>query len=106
MRCAARFWRLGIPVLLMFLVPAPAPAIELRDAELVAGGQTVLQNATGTVRIEDARVGRVSPATFTVPVPICGSGAGEAAGVLIVIALERRRRGRKTRSDTNQEIVR
>lgn len=36
-------------------------AVELRDAELVAGGSPVLQNDTGTVRLEDARLGRVGP---------------------------------------------
>lgn len=45
-----------------------ASTVELRDAEFVAGGSPILQNGSGTVRLEDARVGRLGPPIF-VPEP-------------------------------------
>jgi hypothetical protein len=41
-----------------------APAVELRDAELVAGGAPALQKGAGTVRLEDSRRGRPGPPVF------------------------------------------
>jgi hypothetical protein len=77
--------------LLALLVTATASAVELRDAELVAGGNPVLQNAGGTVRLEDARLGRVGPTVF-VPEPGALWQLVSGAGLLAV--LERRRRAR------------
>ncbi len=44
--------------------------IKLHDAELVAAGSPVLQNGTGTVRLEDGRLGRLGA-----PVPVPEPGA-------------------------------
>ena len=46
------------------LVVGTASAVELRDAELVASGAPVLQNGTGTVQLEDSRLGRLGPPIF------------------------------------------
>jgi hypothetical protein len=51
---------LALVGLLAVLAAGSAAGVELRDAELVAGGSPVLQNGTGTVRLEDARLGRMS----------------------------------------------
>jgi hypothetical protein len=51
------------------LAAGTALAIELRDAELVASGSPVLQNGTGTVQLEDSRLGRVGPSWTLVPEP-------------------------------------
>jgi hypothetical protein len=48
-------------LLVSLLLPSVAAAVELRDGELVAGGSPVLQNGTGTLRLEDARLGRLGP---------------------------------------------
>ena len=47
--------------LLVAIAAVTASAVELRDAELVAGGSPVLQNGGGTVRLEDGRLGRLGP---------------------------------------------
>ena len=47
---------LAVVGLLAPLAAGIASAVELRDAELVAGGSPVLQNGTGTVRLEDLRL--------------------------------------------------
>ena len=75
--------------LMALLVPAAASAVELRDAELVAGDSPVLQNAGGTVRLEDARLGRVGPTAF-VPEPGALWQLGSGMGLLVLLA---RRRG-------------
>lgn len=85
--------------LLALLVPAAASAVELRDAELVAGGNPVLQNTGGTVRLEDARLGRVGPTVF-VPEPGALWQVGSGMGLLALLA--RRRRSR--RGFANEEI--
>ena len=64
---------LALVGLLAALVPATAWAVELRDAELVAGGEPVLQNGAGTVRLEDLRIGRVGPTVFLPEPARCGS---------------------------------
>ena len=81
------------------LAAGTASAIELRDAELVAGGSPVLQNGTGTVRLEDPRLGRVGP-LILVPEPGALWQMGSAIGVLAVLAGRRRRHTsrRSTRS--------
>jgi hypothetical protein len=50
--------------LLAPLAAGTASAVELRDAALVASGSPVLQNGSGTVRLEDGRL---------VPVPEPGA---------------------------------
>jgi hypothetical protein len=78
--------------MLMFaLGAAPASSVELRDAELVAGGSPVLQNGTGTVRLEDARLGRLGPPVF-VPEPGALWQLGSGIGLLALLARRRRRR--------------
>ncbi len=85
-RCFA--FRVG---LLALLVAGTASAIELRDAELVAAGSPVLQNGTGTVRLEDARLGRLGPPVF-VPEPGALWRLGSGIGLLALLARRRRRR--------------
>jgi hypothetical protein len=74
--------------LLGLLVASGAGAVELRDAELVASGSPVLQNGTGTVRLEDGRLGP--------PVPLPEPGAflqlGSGIGLLALLVGFRRRR--------------
>ena len=77
--------------LMALLIPATAGAIELRDAELVAGGNPVLQNGAGTVQLENARLGRVGPTVF-VPEPGGLWQLGSAIGFLALLSMSRRRR--------------
>jgi hypothetical protein len=73
------------------------PAVELRDAELVAAGSPVLQNGAGTVRLEDPRLGRLGPPVFFVPEPVALWQLGSGIGLLALLAGFRRR----TDSPTN-----
>lgn len=75
--------------LLAPLAAGTASAVELRDAELVAAGSPVLQNGTGTVRLEDARLGRLAPPVF-VPEPGALWQLGVGAGLLALLAGRRR----------------
>jgi hypothetical protein len=77
--------------LLAPLAAGAASAVELRDAELVAGGSPVLQNGTGTVRLEDPRLGRLGPPVF-VPEPGGLWQLGSGIGLLALLARRRRRR--------------
>ena len=70
---------------------APALAVELRDAELVAGGSPVLLNYTGTVRLEDARLGRLGSPVY-VPEPGGLWQLGSGIGLLALLARRRRHR--------------
>jgi hypothetical protein len=78
---------LALACLLALFLPANAGAVELRDAELVAGGSPVIENGEGTVRLEDGRLGTVS-----VPVPEPGVlwQGGTAIAVLAFLRLRRR----------------
>jgi hypothetical protein len=78
--------------LLTLLATGTASSVELRDAELVAGGSPVLQNGTGTLRLEDPRLGRVGPAVFVVPEPGALWQLGSGIGLLALLARRRRRR--------------
>ena len=69
-----------------------ASAVELRDAELVAAGSPVLQNAMGTVRLEDARLGRLGPPVFAAPEPGAFWQLSCGIGLLAFLAGRRRRR--------------
>lgn len=89
---------LSLPAL---LVPVAASSVELRDAELVAGGNPVLQNGAGTVRLEDARVGRVGPTVF-VPEPGVLWQLVSGAGLLAVLA--RRRLGSPAFSESQRSL--
>lgn len=77
-----------VAVGLTTFVCASGGAIELRDAGLVSGGAPVLQNGSGTVRLEDGRVGR--PA---VPLPAPGVLSQLGSGAGLVAFLARRRLG-------------
>ncbi len=66
-------------------------ATELRDAELVAGGSPVLQNGTGTVRLEDGRLGRLGPPVL-IPEPGALWQLGSGIGLLALLARRRNRR--------------
>ncbi len=90
--------------LLALLLPATAAAVELRDAELVAGGNPVLQNGAGTVRLEDARLGRVGPTVF-VPEPGALWQLGSGAGLLALLARPRRRSSRAIRRLVAEEVL-
>ncbi len=81
---------IAIVGLLVAIAAGTASAVELRDAELVAGGSPVLQNGAGTVRLEDSRLGRLGPLVF-VPEPgaLCQLGSG--IGLLALLARRRRR---------------
>ena len=90
-----------VPALVALLAPLAAGtalAVELRDAELVAGGSPVLQNGAGTVRLEDARLGRLGPAVF-VPEPGALWQLGSGIGLLALLAVRGRSR---TASDTGR----
>ena len=80
---------LALVGLMASLVPATVLAVELRDAELVASGSPVLQNGTGTVRLEDARLGRLGPPVL---VPEPGFLWQLGAGIVLLALLARRRR--------------
>jgi len=82
---------LALVGLLAPLAAGTASAVELRDAELVASGSPVLQNGTGTVRLEDARLGRLGPPVF-VPEPGALWQLGSGIGLLALLAGRRRRR--------------
>ncbi|GAG32891.1 unnamed protein product [marine sediment metagenome] len=88
---------LALVGLLTPLAAGTASAVELRDGELVAGGLPVLQNGTGTVRLEDPRLGRLGPSVF-VPEPGALWQLGSGIGLLALLAGRRRRR---TASDTD-----
>jgi len=75
--------------LLALLLPASAGAVELRDAELVAGGSSVLENDGSTVRLEDGRLGTL-PVPVAVPEPGVLWQAGAALGVLAFLRNRRR----------------
>jgi hypothetical protein len=64
MRLLVALTMLGAATLMVMLAPPmaeTASAVELLDAELVAAGSPVLENASGTVRLEQGRLG--SPAS-------------------------------------------
>ena len=65
-------------------------ATELRDAELVPSGSPVLQNGTGTVRLEDSRLGRLGPPVF-IPEPGVLWQLGSGIGLLALLARRRNR---------------
>jgi hypothetical protein len=75
--------------LLALLAAETASAVELRDSELVASGEPVLQNGSGTVRLEDSRLGRIGPLTFFVPEPGALSQLGFGVGLLALLARRR-----------------
>jgi hypothetical protein len=71
----------------------PTPlVIQLLDAELVAAGSPVLQNGTGTLRLEDARLGRLAPSVFVVPEPGALWQLGAGIGFLALLARRRKPR--------------
>jgi len=94
---AAVFVLLG---LLTALESGTASAVEVRDAEIVAGGFPVLQNGSGTVRLVDARMGRLSPPIF-VPEPGVFMQLVPGIGLLTLLARRRKRRT-ATHRDTRE----
>lgn len=81
--------RAGLLVLL--LASSARAATLLRDAELVPAGQPVLENVSGSVRLEDARLGRLAPPVF-VPEPDAPIQLG--VGIALLYLLSNRRRVR------------
>jgi len=76
-------------VLAGLLAAGTASAVELRDAELAAGGSPLLQNGAGTLRLEDARLGRLGPPLF-VPEPGALWQLGSGVGFVALLAGRRR----------------
>lgn len=89
--------------LLAALVPATASGIELREAELVAGGSPVLQNGLGTLRLEGPRLGRLAPVVLP-ELPGALSHLGSGIGILAVLAGRRRQRT-ASRTKSGVELV-
>ena len=86
-----RAWLAGLGVAVVVLLGARAAStVELLDAELVAAGSPVLQNPSGTVRLEDSRLGRLAPPVF-VPEPGAVWQLGSGIGFLALLAGRRRR---------------
>lgn len=104
MRCAHDVspFRCAVCALLLaaLLFPAAAAAVELHDAELVAGGSPVLRNAGGTVRLEDARLGSLG----TVVVPEPGALLQIVAGVVLLSGLAVHRRARARSGGCAEEV--
>jgi hypothetical protein len=88
----ARAAVLALVALLALLAAGTASAVELRDAELVASGAPALENGTGTVRIEDSRLGRIGPAVFVPEPGALWQHLGAGIGLLALFAGRRRRR--------------
>ena len=80
-------------VLWLLLLGGGAAAVELRDAELLAGAERVMQNSAGSVRIVDARLGRVAALVF-VPEPDARLQFGFGSALLYLLAARRRRLSR------------
>jgi hypothetical protein len=77
-------------LLCLLLLAGGAAAIELRDAELLAGAERVMQNSAGSVRIVDARLGRIGRLVF-VPEPDAQLQLGLGGALLYLLAVRRRR---------------
>lgn len=77
--------------LLGLLVPAPAGATELLEAKVTTGAAPVLQNAGGTVRLEQAQVNATDRPTFFVPEPGALWQLGAGIGGLALLYTRRRR---------------
>ena len=77
----------------LFIATGAHAATELRDAELTALGSAVLQNGSGTVRLEDARLGRLGPPVF-IPEPGVLWQLGSGIGLLALLARRRKRQQR------------
>ena len=88
---------LVLTCLLALLLPASAGAVELRDAELVAGGSPVIENGAGTVRLEDGRLG-----TLPVPVPEPGVLWQGGTAIAVLAFLRHRRRATADASGRNR----
>jgi hypothetical protein len=95
---------LSLVSLMAVLLPATAFAVELRDAELVAGGNAIFQNGLGTVRLEGARLGRVAKTVF-VPEPGGLWQLGSGAGLVARLAKRRRRSYRAMRRLVAEEML-
>jgi hypothetical protein len=88
------FWKSVLSGGMLLLFAASVAAIELRDAELVAGGTPVLQNVSGSVRLLDPRLGRMAPPVLFVPEPAAALQLGVGAGLVSLLADRRRKRTR------------
>ena len=93
----------GLVVLGLLVATSAASAVELRDPEVAAGGGRDLSNSTGTVRIENARVGR-SGRTFVVPEPALATAVGSGVALLVLLRSARQSRPSRRRDDALPEI--
>jgi hypothetical protein len=91
--------------LVVLLAAGMGSAIELRDAELSAGGSPVLQNGGGTVRLENLRLGRLAPA-IVVPEPGALWQLGSGIGLLALLARRRCLPSRAIRHSLDEEMFR
>ncbi|MDH3521316.1 MAG: hypothetical protein OEM49_12745, partial [Myxococcales bacterium] len=73
------------------VTPAAVSATELREGELVAAGSPVLQNASGTLRLEQGQLDGLGRKIFVVPEPEMLWQLGPGAGFLALLAGRRRR---------------
>lgn len=88
-RALARAAALAVSTL---LVAGTAPATELLEARVTAGAETVLQDTSGTVRLERARVDATDHPTFFVPEPGALVQLGSGVAALVLMHTRRRRR--------------
>jgi hypothetical protein len=78
--------------LLTPLMAGTASAVELLEGKVTVGAAPVLQNAGGTVRLEQPQVNAVDRTTFFVPEPGALWQLGSGIGLLALLAGRRRRR--------------
>jgi hypothetical protein len=76
-------------LLLSLLLPSAGAAVELRDGDLAAGASPVLENDSGTVRLEQSQLDGLGRAVF---VPEPGGLWQLGAGITGLVLLHRRRR--------------
>jgi len=103
MRCLLRVRGVRrVHALLLFVAlvtPAAVSATELREGELVAAGSPVLQNASGTLRLEQGQLDGLGRKIFVVPEPEMLWQLGPGAGFLALLAGRRRRRSRHSEEE-------
>lgn len=67
------------------VVPEP-PSVEMLDGRLVTAGSPVLQNASGTVQLEQGRLDAVGRRVFVVPEPRALWQLSTGSGLLVLLA--------------------